>query len=307
MLFKKLATVVCLLLSFPFTVTADDTSSITGSETINLSVDGEFYFFDGLNYENEPDLSSYGLVEIKIIYSSALWENGESTESPNIDKVKEVAASIPEYSIVCIDIEHWSLTGVSSTVRDQNIAKYQSVAEAFKSVNSTSQIGFYSMLPVRDYWRALQGEGSAEYEAWQAENDALAPLADYVDIIFPSLYTFYDDVQGWQVYAEENLNEARIYDKPVVAFLWPEYHNSNDDLKGQNIPMAFWTVELEMVEQYADSVVLWGGYGKQWDDDAGWWYATRQFLLNEEGASSKSKLFIRYLNMLKYIKSLRQK
>lgn len=286
--FKLLVTVICLLCAFPFTVMADDSTSATSPETVDLSIDGEFFFFDGLIYKNKPDLSSYGFVALKIIYTSALWESGESTDSPNIDKIKEVAASIPANSIVCIDIEHWPLTGVSSTVRDQNIAKYQAVLEAFKSVNSTSQVGFYGTMPVRDYWRALQGDGSDEYEAWQAENAALAPLADDVDIIFPSLYTFYDDLEGWRIYAEENLSEARIYGKPVVPFLWPEYHNSNDTLKGQNIPMAFWTVQLQTVELYADSVVLWGGYGKQWNANSGWWYATRWFLLFKQWAESKN-------------------
>ena len=39
-------------------------------------------------------------------------------------------------------------------------------------------------MPIRDYWRAIKGEGSEEYMEWQAENDKLKLLANVVDVIF---------------------------------------------------------------------------------------------------------------------------
>ena len=73
------------------------------------------------------------------------------------------------------------------------------------------------MLPIRNYWAPVRGD-SAAISDWQAENRRLQRLADAVDIIFPSLYTFYDDPAGWVTYAVANIKEARSYGKPVYAF-----------------------------------------------------------------------------------------
>jgi hypothetical protein len=74
------------------------------------------------------------------------------------------------------------------------------------------------------------------------------------------------------------LIEARRYGKPVYPFLWPTYHNSNKKLTGQLVPGDYWRMELELVHQYADGVVLWGGYKEKWDENAAWWRETQAWL-----------------------------
>ena len=41
-------------------------------------------------------------------------------------------------------------------------------------------------------------------------------------MIFPSLYTVYDDQGHWLRFAEANMVEARRYGKPVIPFIWPQ-------------------------------------------------------------------------------------
>jgi len=82
-------------------------------------------------------------------------------------------------------------------------------ADIFRSENRDAQVGFYSDLPVRDYWRAIGNRDGAKYKSWQQENDTLSDLAEHVDVVFPSLYTFYEDTAGWVRYAQANLAEAR--------------------------------------------------------------------------------------------------
>jgi hypothetical protein len=144
-------------------------------------------------------------------------------------------------------------------------------------VRKESNLGLYGILPIRDYWRAID---PVKKLLWQAENDKLESLVDFVDVLYPCCYTFYDDRAGWVKYATANIQEARRLSKgkPVIVFLWPQYHNSNATLIGQLIPSDYWRLQLETAKQYADGVVIWGGFQVQWDELAPWWIETKDFI-----------------------------
>jgi len=114
-------------------------------------------------------------------------------------------------------------------------------------------------------------------DAWRVRNLEMAQLADVADIIFPSLYTFYDNHAEWAVYARANIAEARKYGKPVIPFLWFEYHTSTD-LGGQLIDGDYWAKQLLVCRQEADGLVIWGGYLRSFDPKAPWWIETVKFL-----------------------------
>ena len=82
------------------------------------------------------------------------------------------------------------------------------------------------------------------------------------------------------------LNAARAYGKPVYAFLWPRFHDSNRLLGGRYIGDDYWRMELDTARRYADGIVLWGGWDEgrpaQWDENAPWWRVTKGFL-QEDG------------------------
>jgi glycosyl hydrolase family 56 (putative hyaluronidase) len=274
-----------LVLVWPAVTQARGSSDceFAGSRIQNSS-SHEFLIFDATLYRDKPDLSVLGIKPLKVIDRGFLQQSDRG-DAPDKDLIKALVAKLPKDAArtVVIDIEHWPVTGEATTVLD-SISKLHAVIAAFKTYAPEKAFGFYGLLPIRDYWRALQGPGNAKYQQWQAENDRLVPLAVDVDALFPSIYTFYEDQIGWIKYAEAQVCEARrLSNRPVFPFLWPEYHDSNRTLRGIYLDARFWRVQLETMRNTADGVVIWGGYDLQrnrprdWDENAAWWQQTKQF------------------------------
>jgi AcrR family transcriptional regulator len=141
------------------------------------------------------------------------------------------------------------------------------------------------MVPLlSEYWRPINGLEHGGAAEWRADNRRLAPIAAAVDVNMPSLYAYYDDRDGWVRQAKALVCEARRYsDKPVIAFIWPEFHPSSKP-SGTAIPGDYWRLQLETLADIADGVVIWGGYdlarerAEPWDANAPWWHETLDFL-----------------------------
>lgn len=251
-----------------------------------------FLLFDGTLYKDKPDFSAYGIRPISLAYAGALgtdWHRSPE-QLPDKKQVEKVAReSRTRADHVVIDIEHWPLHGDAQEV-GRSIRKFLAVLEWFKEAVPSLNVGFYGAPPIRDYWRVMKGPASREWGTWKQENDALRSLADAVDTLYPSLYTFYSDQEGWVRFARAQIEEARRYGKgkPVYVFLWPQYHNSNRMLAGTYLPADYWRLELDTARQYADGIILWGGWGSnnrpaKWDDDATWWKVTKDFIKTIQG------------------------
>jgi len=180
--------------------------------------------------------------------------------------------------LLIIDLEHWPNVGNDAVVSD-SVSKYVTLAQWTRNSAGGSAVGYYGVPPLRDYWRAIKEPGSSHYREWQAENDRFADLVAAVDVLAPSLYTFYDDVEGWQRYAAANIRESRRLagGKPVYPFIWPQYHDSNRQLGGQYLPATFWLQQLQTLAASADGAIIWAGPG-WWDERSSWWIATRSFI-----------------------------
>jgi hypothetical protein len=246
-----------------------------------------FSVFDGTLYSNKPDLSVYGIRPITVVYAGNFgpdWYK-EADRLPDFQAVQAVAREAHQkgYGVV-LDIEHWPLNGSPDVVRD-NLRKYMTVLDWFRAAAPGLSVGYYGAPPVREYWRAMEDTSSQERRSWTEENDQLRSLAGAVDVLFPSLYTFYPDQAGWKKYAIAQIEEARRYGngKPVYVFLWPQYHDSNLLRGNRFLPEDYWLLELETAKQYADGIVIWGGWGTdnrpaRWDENAAWWKVTKKFL-----------------------------
>lgn len=259
------------------------------STTLGQEASGKrsFLVFDGTLYKDKPDLVAYDIRPISLAYAGALgttWYRSpeQLPDKHQVEKVAREARTRVDHLV--IDIEHWPLHGDGQEVR-RSIQKFLTVLDWFKEAAPGLNIGLYGAPPIRDYWRAAKGPASKEWGAWKGENDALRTLADAVDTLYPSLYTFYSDQDGWVHFARAQIEEARRYGKgkPVYVFLWPQYHDSNRELAGNYLPADYWRLELETVKQYADGIVIWGGWGKnnrpaKWEDDAPWWKVTKEFM-----------------------------
>jgi hypothetical protein len=235
-----------------------------------------FLVFDGLLYQGKPNLGALGMTPIRGINPPG----GVSKASDAADdaQVRATLQTLQGYSgAVYLDYEMWPTFQASPAAVSESIAKLGRVLQIAHEAVPTAKFGFYDVIPCWDYWGLVKND-AAKIKQWQDCNDRIAALAQHVDIVMPSLYTFYNDPQGWDVYAAALLQAARRYHKPVYAFLWPEFHVSNRFLKGKNLPGNFWRHELEFCRTRADGVVIWGGWQEQWDDNADWWVQTKGFL-----------------------------
>lgn len=262
-------------------------SSSYATETDSASGKRPFMVYDATLYKNKPDLSKYGIRPLNILYVARFYEKGEPSERmPSRDRVKKIAReAATKGEMVVIDIEHWPAKGDETVVAD-SVRKYTQLAKLMHEFQPELRIGFYALPPIPDYYRAISGPGSKEYTAWQKDNDRLISIAEAVDALFPSAYTFYANRQDWKRYAIEQIREARRFGKPVYVFLWPQYHESNRLYGETYLSAEYWGLELETAREYADGVVIWGGWSKdgpaRWNDQAPWWRVTREFMRKVE-------------------------
>ena len=241
----------------------------------------DFVVYDATSYRHKPDLARYGLKPVSLVCMSAIWPAGKHSDPlPDKTLVRSAALRVANSTgTAVLDIEHWPLTGDPAAV-EESITKYETLIRWFKKDAPSVKVGYYGVAPMRNYWDAILPAGSPKYSAWQKANDGLASIARLADILFPSLYTFYGDQEGWSKYAVQQIREARRYggEKPVYVFLWQQYHGSNKKLAGTYLAPDFWRLQLETALKYADGVVIWGEYDETWNEAAPWWIETKSFM-----------------------------
>ena len=261
--------------------------SLGGYDALAATLKSNFQARDATRYPQNPNLAPYGMKNIVVAYENSLWPSGASKSTPNASYI--LNSYIPKIKkqnpdVVVIDIEVWKLTpSMSSSQVTSVINKFKTVIGAFRKGLPKAKLGLYMGLPYRN-WLAPCGDPkkrASRTTSWRNHNLRLRPLADSVDIIFPSLYTFYSDsssVKCWPTYANANIKEARIYGKPVWGFLWMKYHKG-----GAWIPRTFWRTQLDATYAGADGLVVWSKAGSdKWSWSAPWWLETKDFLADKQ-------------------------
>jgi hypothetical protein len=245
----------------------------------------DFVTRDATRYAENPNLAPYGLKDIVVAYESSLWPSGASRTTPDLNHIR--TKYIPKIKplnpdVVIIDIETYKFTSsMTATEWTANINKLKSVISVFRQEMPTVKLGYYLIMPERN-WLAPCGDPAkvaSRTASWHQRNLKFQPLADVVDIIVPSLYTFYLDAKSvacWPTYAKANINEARTFGKPVWVFLWPKLHTNNTIW----LPRSLWRTELETVYAHADGLAIWSMARSTdtWSWSAPWWLETADFL-----------------------------
>ncbi len=248
-----------------------------------------FFLGQSISAGNLPDMSQYGFSLVPRFSShTKFWNSTDdiNTDFPSEENVREEAKKITETNLLhYINIEHLPTRyqdGFTNNI--DSIQKMSSIANWIHNEKPGIRIGYYGEMPQREYWGVHGGIN----DSWMERNELFKHLAQHVDVIFPSLYTFYTDQEGWLRFAEENLKEARKYGKPVYVFLWPVYHNSSD-YAGQLVAGDYWRLQLETAYKYADGIVIWSGFGNaDWLTVAdetnvnNWWYQTLDFIQDKQ-------------------------
>ena len=236
-----------------------------------------FVMLDAMLFTNKPDTKQYGFEPLDNMGNVYKFWSGDINGDPDEVLTKQTAAGAST-NINYINIEHLP-SRYQNTIQEQedSLIKLVNVFKWIHQANPHVRVGIYSIIPQREYWRVPNRQ-------WEHRNNLYKELGDEVDVIFPSLYTFYDDQQGWVEYAKKNIKEARKYGKPVYAFIWPQYHDSNATLGGQYIPGDYWRLQLDTLADIADGIVIWGGWQEDWatstseTDPDNWWYQTLDFM-----------------------------
>lgn len=239
-----------------------------------------FRVYDMLFYRNKPDLSRLGLLPGNGDGNFWSGQDHQRDSVPTAAIRREITRFRDYRGLFYVDIEEWPTYNIPGAQIDANIAKLVQVADIVRETAPGLQFGFYAIMPENVYWPLVDGTPD-QLLRWRESARRTEVIARKVDVIMPSLYTFYDspsDRAGWEKWARIVLTEAHRYGKPVYPFLWPQFHNSNEKLGGHPVPGDYWRMELETVRRYADGVILWGGDSTDWDENAEWWQQTKQFL-----------------------------
>lgn len=244
---------------------------LASNTTIAANQTNKFVLLDALLHRGKPNLSRLGIMPCPPVAS--IWRTGA-----NRDAIDEIGLKIElnklrnDSEYFFIDIENWPVLKVNSEERRSSINKLIQVADIARARFPKSKFGYYGIPPGITYWPLIDHR-PVEYSDWISAQEDLKRLADKVDIIMPSLYTFYKDPKGWLTYAKATIDACKKFNKPIYPFLWFEYHDSNFLLRNHEIDVDFWNTQLQFCQDNCDGLILWGGSQRNWSESANWWQA----------------------------------
>jgi hypothetical protein len=130
-------------------------------------------------------------------------------------------------------------------------------------------IGIYGPQPFRRDYYGISGKSAQQIDGTHRSDAELWQHIDpYVDYYIASIYVFYDkpdSVYYMAANVEENVERTRRFgSKPLFAYEWLRYHESNKKLAGQEV--APWLAEAMAVLPYfcgARGLALWGSEPKR--------------------------------------------
>lgn len=185
---------------------------------------------------------------------------------------QEIERAVPnanEDAIVYIDLEspyldHLINDSITSDSFKKSLRFFIDVIQFAKKMRPNSKWGYY-YLPFATYW----DRSSVFYD----KHLKIKELIECCDVLFPSLYTFYEEkTKDWKnenekyiKYNIENFIKIRqYYNKPVLVFVWHRYHNSNPNVGMKLIPKKIFQKQIKLIinsifeHQKIDGIVWWG-------------------------------------------------
>lgn len=253
----------------------------------------EFKVYDGTQYQNRPDMKQYGIKDITILYASRFWDKNQSRKDiPSEKRLKSLAQKYDgKTEMIVLDIEHWKVQGhpLRPWIINESIEKYTETIKLFKSYTTQSRVGYFGgPFPISNYNASIADKNSSLYKTWIEDNSKLTSLANHVDAVFPSVYTYNENIAEWEKsFLRKIENLKRFYNGKVYVFLWPQYFDNKpapEHLRLEYIDPEFWKHQLEFAKQHVDGVVIWGGWDFKnwrrldWDNNAEWWLETKKFI-----------------------------
>jgi hypothetical protein len=247
-----------------------------------------FELFLGAKQGGDSDLEALCMKRLPVL-KRVHFRTSESKFLGTVsdDTVRAVVGGQEGQPLVVINIEEWKTKGEDPVVAE-SVSKFVGVLKAAQSELPDTKFGIYSMVPIRDYFRAIGDRGPDAFTKWQSENDKLAAVATQANVLFPSVYTFHHEATDrWAKYAHANVLEARRLapNKPIYPFIWNRYHKSKEAIDAAFMQGQF---ESLFAMQEASGAVMWLASKEEWDESATWVVGLRQFLDARANAGTRA-------------------
>ncbi|MBL8552339.1 MAG: hypothetical protein JNJ73_20285 [Hyphomonadaceae bacterium] len=144
------------------------------------------------------------------------------------------------------------------------------VSRYTREVYPTTQVGIYGRQPVqKDYWGYVNSDPETFARGHAADDAEMWRMIDpHIDFYTADIYNFYDEpgsVLFMAANVEENFLRTRSYGgKPLYAYVWLRYHESNEELAQREIATPYLVEATAIVPFFsgAKGVVLWGAEGQ---------------------------------------------
>jgi hypothetical protein len=233
-----------------------------------------FAVYDNTFYSN-VDLGRVGAVRSNVVYEAPVAQlagqdpakyrgarpaGAELALPPRAAYENLVRRTAAGPGPIVLDFETLYLRG-SSAVAHRRFQKLQTLLAWAHQAAPGRVIGYYGVL----------GNTASRYLPLERR------LAVHEDALFPSLYTFGDDLAVWKANFHRIMAEAKsvAHGKRVYAYLWPQYHGGAKRA-GEYLTPAHWRSELDAATKLCAGVVIWGPSAS--DPDQRWVGATAGFL-----------------------------
>jgi hypothetical protein len=277
---KSIRSSVCAAIIFMLAAAAASVAAApVGAPVCSKSKFSKFRVYEGMFHDGKPDLRSYGAYPVRIL-DRDFWTEDAAHTAADMKKARALIGGLPKDGApIVLDIEHFDLVSDRPVIQ-ASTEKLVRIQQVFRAAAPGRKIGFYGMLPLFAYWPVNGADPVAGMAKWRGQNDAMQALEPKVDLLFPQLYTYYEDREGWVRHARALICEARrISTKPVYVFIWPEYAESST-FKDTPVQADYWALQLDTLYEISDGIVIWDGWDfpknrlKTWDANAAWWKVT---------------------------------
>ena len=160
------------------------------------AVSFELYHSLGMINLPEKKLEDIGFTKIELFGHSDLWQKNDTFKpKPNLERIKDIAKESEKKGskLVTLNIELWNFDLNKPVELEENIKRMMVVSDAFREYAPDTKFGFYRVLPKRNYHDPVNYKKNKKNKKndWEMLNSELKSIAEKVDVIFPSIYTFY--------------------------------------------------------------------------------------------------------------------
>lgn len=245
-----------------------------------------FKIFNAITYSNTPDLKLYGLSDFKFLSETQVsgpLVNG--IYEPDSAKVANIALSLLATPDVPVGVKASSWIKDRATNNTAMVARHETFKRVFRRYNPHNPIGFFNTTPSSlSGLRVAISNPLLNQSNWMIS--AVMPtrsLRQQADVLLPASYIIDNDTVIWKREFYLTVKEAKKNNpsKPVYAHLYVDYFNQTVNFNNAYKPIndkAVFRCMLEAAYKLCDGVVLNNTSSQTWNDNYGFWNATREFI-----------------------------